>query len=179
MFGLLARRTADMRLLKALLEGAERYALSTGEQAPGAAHILAAACDLPDGSARRAFERAGLDAAQYKADLRGRHSETLRAHGLPATTAILADEGPAPPPRPIFDAAPSGQEVVRRLAETRSARRGRGMTAADVVAAIAQAPDRLVLQLLRRADIDPEALLSAARLEADTAAQASQTAKAL
>lgn len=176
MFQFLERRSSEMRLLKDLLEQAERYALAAGEQAPGAAHILAAACDLADGSARRAFERAGADTERYKAALKERHSMALRHSGLPDAMAALADDGPPGRRRPIFDAAPSGQAVVRQLAATRSQRRGRGLSAADVVAVIAGAPDSLVLRLFQSAGIDAAALQSAATLEAAGAGQSEPAA---
>ncbi len=176
MFQFLERRRSEMRLLKDLLEQAERYALAAGEQAPGAAHLLAAACDLADGSARRAFEQAGADAGRYKAALEARHSAALRRSGLPDAMAVLADDAPPARRRPIFNAAPSGQVVVRKLAATRSQRRGRALSAADVVAVIAGAPDSLVIRLLKSAGIDAAALQSAATLEAAGAGQSNPAA---
>ncbi|MGZ8476106.1 MAG: Clp protease N-terminal domain-containing protein, partial [Candidatus Limnocylindria bacterium] len=46
-----------MRTIKKLLTDAEVEARAMGEAEPGAEHLLLAALDLPDGSARRAFER--------------------------------------------------------------------------------------------------------------------------
>ena len=53
------RATADIRTMAALFAAAEEEAARAGEPMPAAVHLLLAALGLPEGSARRAFERAG------------------------------------------------------------------------------------------------------------------------
>jgi hypothetical protein len=57
----------DMRTIKTLMTGAEAEALEAGESVPGAEHLLLSALALPDGSARRAFERVGADPDELRA----------------------------------------------------------------------------------------------------------------
>ena len=50
---------ADVRTIAALCTGAEAEARRDGQCLPGAEHLLLSALALPDGSARRSFERVG------------------------------------------------------------------------------------------------------------------------
>lgn len=59
MFGRIRSKLNDMNTIKLLCEGAEAHALQDQQREPGAEHFLLAALDLPDGTARLAFEKAG------------------------------------------------------------------------------------------------------------------------
>ena len=76
----IANPVRDARTIKQLLEGAEAEATRAGEPQPGAEHLLLAALDLPDGSARRAFAAAGADPdALRDAIAAQRHGTAARA----------------------------------------------------------------------------------------------------
>jgi len=87
-------RLADMRTIKALCEAAERHALAGGEREPGPEHFMLAAFDLPDGQARRVFERLGVDPAGVRAAIAASHGAALAGVGVDA--AVLTDEAPLP-----------------------------------------------------------------------------------
>lgn len=89
----LATAARDMRTMKRLLEAAEAEARRDGAEHPGPEHLVLAALDLPDGSARRALERAGGDPDDYRAALDRQHAEALRTVGL--------DPGDSPGPQPL------------------------------------------------------------------------------
>uniref|UniRef100_UPI0019639324 Clp protease N-terminal domain-containing protein n=1 Tax=Nonomuraea lactucae TaxID=2249762 RepID=UPI0019639324 len=63
----LRRPMRDIKTINALLTGAEQRALERGEGVPGPEHLLMSALALPDGSARRAFERLGADPDAFAA----------------------------------------------------------------------------------------------------------------
>src|SRR5665809_73606 len=72
----------DMRTIKALLLGAEDQARAAGESQPGAEHLLLSALELPEGSGRRAFERAGADPDELRPAIERQHADALRAIGI-------------------------------------------------------------------------------------------------
>jgi Clp amino terminal domain, pathogenicity island component len=56
MFARIKARLSSMSTLKSLCLRAEQHALRDQQRQPGAEHFLLAALDLPDGTARQAFE---------------------------------------------------------------------------------------------------------------------------
>lgn len=59
MFKGIGSKLNDMGTIKFLCERAETYALQDQQREPGAEHFLLASLDLPDGTSRLAFDRAG------------------------------------------------------------------------------------------------------------------------
>lgn len=70
------------RPLKQLYEGAESRAKAMGDSTTGAEHLLLSAFDLPDGLARRAFQRAGGDPDAFEAAVVQQHDDALRNIGI-------------------------------------------------------------------------------------------------
>lgn len=58
----LGHRLEDLRTMRRLFLGAEAHARAEGRDLPGAEHLLLAALDLPDDSARVVLAQAGIDA---------------------------------------------------------------------------------------------------------------------
>src|SRR5687767_10675111 len=73
----LTKRVRDVRTINMLLTGAEAEARRAGESLPGAEHLLLSAIALPDGSARRAFERVGADPDRLQAAIAAQHADAL------------------------------------------------------------------------------------------------------
>jgi hypothetical protein len=137
MFAKLKQRWMDTRTIMALSLDAERRALQEGQRHPGAEHYTLAALDLPDGSARRVFERVGANPEDYRAALANRHTEALNAMGLDYRAAAAGKHydyaapvaGPtsaearqtdtlqAAAPSVLFDAQPSGRALMQSLPE--------------------------------------------------------------
>ena len=80
----LMRPIGDVRTIKALLTGAENEALRDGQTTPGAEHLFLSALALPEGSARRAFARIGIDPDGLRAAITAQHVEALGAIGIDA-----------------------------------------------------------------------------------------------
>ncbi|SDG80517.1 Clp amino terminal domain-containing protein, pathogenicity island component [Duganella sp. OV458] len=110
MFAKLKQRWKDTRTIMALSLDAERRALQEGQRHPGAEHYMLAALDLPDGSARRVFERLGADPDAYRAALANRHTAALNAMGLHVDAA--APSGAAAADQASASATASGRRSL-------------------------------------------------------------------
>jgi hypothetical protein len=164
----LKQRIADMRTIKTLCEGAERHANAMGEREPGPEHFLLAALDLPDGLARRAFVRAGADAAGLRAGITAAHGTALAAAGI--DPALLAGDAPVPPAGGAYRAKGSMQAVMRALADYPRAP-GEPLTGAHVAAVVAASSHGTAGRALKTLGTDGTALAAAARAEIDEAAR--------
>lgn len=154
LFAGLRRRFNDARTLALLCKGAEREARAAGQTEPGAEHFLLAALELPDGSARRAFERLGVAPAQVRAAIERQYAQALGdAVGIePATPLSGAGAG-------VYRAAASGQEIVQALA--RRSDGDAGLRGADVLRAIAAMRHGVAARSLRALDLDEPAICGA------------------
>jgi hypothetical protein len=95
------RPIQEFRTIRQLLGGAERLAQESGETLPGAEHLLLAALALPDGTARRAFERLGVDPDGLPSAIASQHADALRTVGIePGDPGPL--DVPAPQGRGVF-----------------------------------------------------------------------------
>lgn len=145
----------DMGTIKTLCEAAERIANGEHQAAPGAEHFVIAALELPDGSAARVFARLGIDAGAFLAALRDEHRASLRAVGV-SDEQIAGSEKDVPPlPRPneLYNAAPSGEAVLKGLAALRKrAVTGPlvGVHVLEVVSAMQHGPSARAFALLGR-----------------------------
>ena len=166
MFDRLRSRLHDMRTVSALLRTAERIARAGGDERPGAEHALLAALELPDGSARRVFERLGVDPASVPGAIEAQHLDALDSIGVPrASGAAVARTGsPLPPPEGGYAAEPSLTNLMRSAANADAAREGplRGVHFLD---ALARTEHGVCARTLRRLGIAPEALRAAVAAE--------------
>ena len=155
----------DMRTISLLLEGAEAEANRAGESTPGAEHLLLAALELPDGTARRAFERVGADPSALRQAIEDQHAEALRAIGIDAEAEPDSAEAVAPRAHGVYRSTASAQSAFQ--AAGRLARESRTqLVGAHVVLAIADMQHGTAIQAVRRLGIDGDALAVAAREEA-------------
>ncbi|KNY17472.1 peptidase [Shinella sp. SUS2] len=161
MFDRIKERFQSMGTIKALCEQAEQHARQDQQKEPGAEHFLLAALDLPDGTARRAFEAIGADPDAFRPAIARQYADALKMLGLPAGLAAgLTEPEPAPAQRAVFDAAPSGKAVMQTLAEGRGSHNP--LLGAHVVAIVAAMPHGVAARALRAMDIDAKALQAAA-----------------
>jgi ATP-dependent Clp protease ATP-binding subunit ClpA len=157
---LIKTRFSDMRTISTLLEGAEAEAARAGGSMPGAEHLLLAALDLPDGTARRAFEPGALRQA-----IEEQHAEALRAVGIDSDAGAEDAVSVAPPTMGVYRSSGSAQgafQAAGKLArETRSQ-----FVGAHVVLAITGMEHGTAIRAVRSLGIDVDALAAAAREEA-------------
>lgn len=157
----LPRVLREARTVRALLEGAERHAHLAGESLPGAEHLLLAALDLPDGTARLAFQRAGADPAALAAAIERQHLEALASIGVVAPGDLPAE--PVPTPGGPFRATPTAQAAFRRAYDLSAAPSPRRLLGAHVVVAVAESGEGTAVRSLRAVGVEPHVLASAAR----------------
>ena len=167
MFQGLKRRVSDMGVIRALCLDAEAYARKDGQHEPGAEHFVLAAFDLPDGSARRAFQRAGGAHEQFEAALAAQHAGALRAIGV--TVDVDLEPAIAEPAEGIYEAAASGRELMQTLAARGQSGDRSPLVGAHVVAAVAAMPRGVVARTLRAMNVDREMLRLAAIEESGVA----------
>jgi hypothetical protein len=159
----LLRRVRDARTLSTLLRAAERHAHDLGDAPPGTEHLLLAALDLPDGSARRAFARVGADPDGLRAAVVRGHDDALRAIGLePPDEASLGADRPARPR--LYRATPAVTLAVHATAPL--AKADGGLQSAHVVVTVAEQEHGTAARALRAMGVDRLALAAAARAEA-------------
>jgi hypothetical protein len=160
------RPIREFRTIRQLLEGAERVAHDSGEELPGAEHLLMAALALPDGTATGAFGRLGVDPEGLPGAIRSQHADALRAVGIdPGEAGPL--EVPVPDGRGVFRATPAGQAAFRRAVELSGTSKPRRLLGAHVVVAVCEMEHGTVARSLRHLGVDREELAAAARVELD------------
>ena len=157
MFRGLKSKLSDMATIKLLCEKAEAHALEDQQREPGAEHFLLAALDLPDGTARLAFEQAGAEPDALKAAIERQYATALRSIGL---EPIALADAPISANAGIYQAAPSGQTVMQGLTASRT---GHGpLLGAHVVGIVAGLSHGVAARALRALDVDSALLKSKA-----------------
>jgi hypothetical protein len=158
----LRNKVRDVRTIKTLLTGAEDEARRAGEGLPGAEHLLLSALALPDGTARRAFERAGADPDGLRAAIERQHADALRGIGIEPPELDAPDEPPeAGGP---FRSTASARAAFRAASDM--ARANGGLLGAHVVAAVAAIEHGTAPRALAAMGVDRTALAAAAEDEA-------------
>lgn len=158
----------DMRTIKGLLTGAEAIAREAGESQPGAEHLLLSALAMPEGSARRAFERIGADPDAFGPAITAQHAEALRALGIePPPEEALVPASEATPSR-WYRANASLQTAFQRAGEL-ARDDGTWMNGAHVVVAVAGMEHGTAARALSAMGVDREQLAAAAAAEARAA----------
>ncbi|WP_077959919.1 Clp protease N-terminal domain-containing protein [Ensifer adhaerens] len=157
MFDGMKSKLNDISTIKLLCERAEAHALLDQQREPGAEHFLLAALDLPDGTARLAFEQVGVEPGAVRAAIERQYTDALRSIGLnanmPADTPVSTKPG-------VYQAAPSGREVMEELAATR--KHHSPLLGAHVVGIVAGMSHGVAARALRILGVDCSALKTAA-----------------
>lgn len=157
----LPRAIQDMRTIKTLLTAAEAEAQRAGDSLPGPEHLLLAAFDLPDGTARQAFERAGADPAGFRAAVDAAHRQALQDIGV----QVAGASGPLPeaaPPGGLYRLTAPGQEVFQAAVQLAKDGRRSPLRGAHVVAAVGGQERGTVARALQNLGVDRGALTAAA-----------------
>ncbi len=166
----LPKTVRNVQTISALLKTAEAEALATGEELPGAEHLLLSALALEDGTARRAFAAVGADPDRLREAIAAQHAEALRAIGIePLADGMLDPSGAPAPARRAYRASPSGQAALHAAVDLHKRHKGSRLLGAHVVAAVADMEHGTGPRALRAMGIDPPALADAARRELEGA----------
>lgn len=151
-----------MSTIKALCEQAEKYALQDDQRKPGAEHFVLSAIDLPDGTAKLAFARIGVDASSFKDAVQSQYKDALRSVGLEphAFNEAASRTGSCGPQRGVYSAAASGKEVMQALAAARESHAP--LLGAHVVSVVADMEYGVSARALHVMGVDRAALKRAA-----------------
>ncbi len=170
-FSTLKKRIRDMGTIKALCLGAERHANADGQKEPGAEHFLLSALELPDGTARKAFEKIQLDPNRFHQAIAQQYDDALRSIGIEAPPHASIDSAalPVTSRQGIYKAQPSSQILMQRLAEQQKAEPDIPLLGAHVIMAVVAARYGVAVRALQSMGADLEKLANAARVEVDAA----------
>ena len=169
MFGTLVKRFKIARTIGALCESAEVHARAEGQQQPGAEHLLLAAFDLPDGTAKRVFGRLQQDAGGVRDAIAQQYQNALQGLGLPDELSAELLRAPAEQtktPR-LYRAQPSGQAVIEKLFNLKKGDGDLPLLGAHVLLAVATMEHGVAVRALRTMGIDLHQLQQEARSEID------------
>ena len=160
----LSRALHDIGTVKKLLTGAEDEAHRAGDTLPGAEHLLLSALALPDGSARRAFERVGADPEQFRGAIGAAHADALRGVGILAAddTSVAPAAGTVAPAAGVFRGNASLDQAFQAAVALSKATKPARLLGAHVVAAVCRLEHGTAARALTTLGIDRTALGAAA-----------------
>lgn len=168
MFTRIRQRFQDMHTIKVLCQSAERHANADGQKEPGAEHFVLAALELPDGTARKAFERMQSDPDNYHEAIARQYDNALRNIGIEVTPdAVGSDATPLPAGKGVYHAQPSAQALMQQLAARNKGDAGKPLLGAHVLLAATAARHGVTLRAFQAMGIEPAALADAAAAEID------------
>lgn len=168
MLSMLKQRFHDIRVIRKLCLNAERHANADGQEAPGLEHFVLAAIDLPDGTARRTFQRLGADPGIFRSAIAKQYNTALENVGIDATQ-LAAMHGNAEgilPGGKIFRSQPQVQAFMQQLASRQREGSDGSLLGAHVIEAIASFQHGVASRTFAAMGIDRKALMEAARKEA-------------
>lgn len=145
---------SDARRIRDLLEGAEREAAAMGEVEAGAEHVLLAACELPDGTARRALEGLGVDAPALREAVLDVHRGALG--GIDLTVPVV------PAGRGLMRSKDTVRALLEATARERKASRANRFSSAHVLLGVTDLEGGTPLLALQRLGVTPQMLRSSA-----------------
>lgn len=157
-----SRSKTDVRTIHDLFTMSERIAHDSGDELPGAEHLLLSAILLPDGTARRAFQRIEVDPDDLSAAMTTAHASALAGIGLRDSLDPDPYQGPV---SKRFRAKPSADQAFRVAAALSKQAGSRRLLGAHVVQAVARQPAGTAARALAALGVDPAALDAAAAQE--------------
>ena len=172
MFNTIKQRSRDMRTIAALCNGAEKLANANGQKLPGAEHLVLAALDLPDGTARKAFERIHADPNNFRTAIAQQYEDALQNIGivLPPEAAIADEATPVPTGKGPYKTQPSAQALMQTLTreimvKEQKADSAAPLLGAHVILAATTAEYGVAIRAFRAMGVDPTKLAEAASEE--------------
>ena len=171
MFNTIKQRFRDMRTISALCSGAEKLANAIGQKEPGAEHLVLSALELPDGTARKAFERIHADPNGFRTAIARQYEDALHNIGiaLPPDVVITDEATPVAAGKGLFKAQASFDTLMQTLYEVKNKEQKADTAApllgAHVILAACTAQYGVAVRAFRAMGVDPTKLAEAARAE--------------
>ena len=158
----------DIGTMNALFPAAELEAKRMGARKPGTEHLVVAAIELPEGSARRAFQRAGIDPGEFRVGIVRLRDDSVRASG----DASNEEQGEGTPePKPSLmptRTSPSAETVFKAVVDLVRKEKS-SLYGAYMVMVAADDSYGTTARVLRSMGVDPAVLVAACRAEIDAA----------
>lgn len=165
MFSKIRQRFRDMKTIAALCTAAEKHVNAGGQREPGAEHFVLAALDLPDGTARRAFERAGGNPDAFRDAIEQQYRDALCSAGIDSASGAGFDNvSPVPASTGIYQPKASAQALMQMMAEIQRDSSA-PLLGAHVIVAATKPAYGTVIRALRAMEVDVAALAGAAEIE--------------
>ena len=153
--------------MNAMFPAAELEAKRLGEKEPGEEHLVLAALELPEGSARRAFERIGVDPVAFRMAIAKQRNDALRAADIAAVREDVDESAPKPDLSfTVARTSPSAQMVFKKVVDLVREEKS-PLYGAYVVMVAAGIEQGKTAGALRSMGVDTGALVEAARAEID------------
>lgn len=172
MLNTIKQRFRDIGTIKALCFGAEKMANADGQKEPGAEHFVMAALELPDGTARKAFERVHADPDSFRAAIARQYEDALQNIGIALShdSAISEDTTPTAAGTGAYRTQPSAQALMQTLTreimvKEQKADSAAPLLSAHVILAATTAQYGVVARAFRAMGVDPAKLAEAAKAE--------------
>lgn len=167
MFKRIKLRIQDIKTINKLIPGADAQARMSGEEEPGAEHFLLSAFELPEGSARRVFQRIGADPDKFREAIGKQYSDALKSFGIDIES-IGGDPEPVEAEKLFHNSKPSGQAVMKALYALKKNDKDRPLLGAHVVAVVASMEHGVAARALRVMGVDQRNLFRAVNEELAT-----------
>mgnify|MGYP003379411546 CR=1 FL=1 len=171
MLGKLKQRFSDMQTITSLCQAAEKHAHADSEKEPGAEHFILAALELPDGTARQAFQRIHADPAQFHNAITQQYHDALHDAGIgfssnnsPLDHPVNLASNPG-----VYRTKASGRALMQKLTTIKKETPGKPLLSAHIVLAALSAQYGVALRALRRMGIEPSMLMAAVQAEINQA----------
>lgn len=164
MFKKIQLRLQDMKTISRLITGADEQASMLGEEEPGAEHFVLSACELPDGTAKRVFERIGSDPAKFIDAINMQYSDALNTVGI-SPSAIEPFPGPIETKKTFRNSKPSGQAVMKLLHALKQQDKDRPLLGAHVISVVAEMEYGIAPRAFKAMEITRDQLVQAAKEE--------------
>jgi len=171
MFDVVKQRFRDMSTIKALCLGAEKLANADGQKEPAAEHFVLMALELPDGTARKAFERIQADPDSFRAAIARQYEEALRNVGISLPPdMIIANEKTSLPAGVVTKVQHSAQALFKTMiyeikVKEQKTNPAAPLLGAHVLLAATTAQYGVAMRAFRAMGIDPGKLAEAAKEE--------------
>jgi len=167
MFNRIRLRFQDIKTISKLISGADEQAHINGDEMPGAEHFLLSAFKLPDGSARRVFERAGADPDDFHDAIRKQYNDALNSIGIDEIS-MESDPEPVNSTKTFHNAKPSGQAVMKALYALKQDDKDIPLLGAHVVGVVADMEHGVAARALRAMGVDQTHITKAVKEELES-----------
>lgn len=160
MFKKIRQRLEDMKTIRLLCEAAERFALQDQQDKPRAEHFLLATFELPDGTARSAFEKLGVSFDAVKQAIDTQYRLSLEKVGIEVPP--VPNDAAVKPQAALYRASASGEAFMKALAAQQKKDGHPKLLGAHALMVLADMQAGSLARVFKLLELDAEAIKRAA-----------------